>query len=73
MMYKFICTIPDSHKEYTGVRSIEMEVAQDATRDEMCEAFEQFLQASGYSFREGEHIGYEWEDGCLEKAQNQDL
>lgn len=49
-MIKFVYETPEIHKEYTGVKSIVMEVEAEASRDEMLEAYESFLRAIGYSF-----------------------
>lgn len=47
-MIKFVYETPEIHKEYTGVKSIVMEVEAEASRDEMLEAYESFLRAIGY-------------------------
>jgi hypothetical protein len=49
-MIKFVMEVPEIHKEFTGVKSIVMEVQDEASRDEMLEAYESFLRAIGYSF-----------------------
>jgi hypothetical protein len=49
-MIKFVMEVPEIHKEFTGVKSIVMEVQDEASRDEMLEAYESFLKAVGYSF-----------------------
>lgn len=49
-MIKFVYEVPEIHKEFTGVKSIVMEVQDEASRDEMLEAYESFLRAIGYSF-----------------------
>jgi hypothetical protein len=49
-MIKFVYETPEIHKEFTGVKSIVMEVQDEASRDEMLEAYESFLRAIGYSF-----------------------
>lgn len=49
-MIKLVYETPEIHKEYTGVKSIVMEVEAEASRDEMLEAYESFLRAIGYHF-----------------------
>jgi len=49
-MIKFVYETPESHKEFTGVKSIVMETQDEATLTEMLEAYESFLHAIGYSF-----------------------
>jgi hypothetical protein len=49
-MIKFVYETPEIHKEFTGVKSIVVEVQDEASRDEMLEAYESFLRAIGYSF-----------------------
>ena len=49
-MIKFVYEVPEIHKEFTGVKSIVMEIEDEASRDEMLEAYESFLKAVGYSF-----------------------
>jgi len=36
-------------------------IHEDSTLNEVCEAFEGFLLALGYSFPEGAHLGFEYE------------
>jgi hypothetical protein len=49
-MIKFVYEVPEIHKEFTGVKSIVMEVQDEASRDEMLEAYESFLKSIGYHF-----------------------
>ena len=49
-MIKFIMEVPEIHKEFTGVKSIVMEVQDEASRDEMLDAYASFLRVIGYSF-----------------------
>jgi len=49
-MIKFVYEVPETHKEFTGVKSIVMEVQDESSRDEMLEAYESFLRAVGYHF-----------------------
>lgn len=48
-MIKFINETPDMHKEFTGILNIEMTISDEASLQEMLEAFESFLKASGYT------------------------
>ena len=41
----------DIHKPYTGINRVEIMVQDEATLDELLEAFEKFALASGYSFK----------------------
>lgn len=49
-MIKFVYETPEVHKEFTGVKSIVMEVEVESSLDEVLEAYEKFLLAVGYSF-----------------------
>lgn len=40
----------DIHESYTGINKIEFTVNDEATLDELLEAFEKFALASGYHF-----------------------
>jgi hypothetical protein len=46
----FSCITSEGHRPYTGVDKITIEVNEDATTSEMCEAFTAFLRACGYVF-----------------------
>lgn len=48
-MIKLINETADMHKPYTAVRNIEIELDDEASLDEMLDAFKRFLQASGYT------------------------
>jgi len=61
-MIKFIYETPEIHKEFTGIKSIVMEVEAESSRDEMLEAYESFLRAIGY------HI-----DGHIDVVNEDDL
>lgn len=43
---------PDFHKEYTGQRKITFEIKDEATLDEMLEAYTDFLKGIGYQIPE---------------------
>ena len=49
-MIKFVYEVPEIHKPYTGVKSIVMELEEEASLTEMLEAYESFLKAVGYNF-----------------------
>jgi hypothetical protein len=53
MMHKFICETADSHKQYTAVENIEFVLHEDASLDEMCDAFTSYLKAVGYQIKDG--------------------
>ena len=48
-MYKLIHTTPDIHKEYTAVEDVTITISDEASLDEMMQAFRQFLRATGYN------------------------
>jgi hypothetical protein len=41
---------------------VNVTVVEDSTLSQMCEAFEGFLLALGFSFPEGAHLGFEYDD-----------
>lgn len=41
---------------------IEHEIRGDASLDEVIDAFEQFLKGAGYHLKDGQHIGYEYDE-----------
>lgn len=47
-MYKFIYEQPEMHAEYSAVKNVVMEVADEASVFEMLEAFKEFLNGTGY-------------------------
>ena len=47
-MYKFIYEQPEMHAEYSAVKKVVMEVADEASVYEMLEAFKEFLNGTGY-------------------------
>ena len=47
-MYKFIYERPEEHAEYSAVKKVIMEVADEASVYEMLEAFKEFLNGTGY-------------------------
>lgn len=60
-MIKFVYEVPEKHKEYTAVKSIVIEVEDEASRDEMLDTFASFLRAVGYHF-----------DGTIDVVVNED-
>ena len=67
-MHKFICETADSHKQYTAVESIEFVLHEDASLDEMCEAFTSYLRAVGYHIKDGHILDIVPEDGYNEQG-----
>ena len=51
-MYKFAYERPDMHAEYSAVKSVVMEVDDEAGVDEMLTAFKEFLSGTGYPIRD---------------------
>lgn len=47
-MITFSNITPEDYQEYTAVRDITITCGQDASLDELLDAFKGFLQASGY-------------------------
>jgi len=52
----------EEHKPHTSVMCVNMHVADGASLDEMCQAFEDFIKGVGYQLPNGVHIGYEYEE-----------
>lgn len=48
-MIKLVYETPEIHKEFTGVKSFVMEIQEEASRDEMLDAYTSFLRAIGYT------------------------
>ena len=67
-MHKFVCTTENEHKPYTAVENIEFVVHQDATLDDMCDAFTSYLKAVGYPIKEGFVLDIVPEDGYSDKG-----
>ena len=42
--------------------TVEHSIRGDASLDEVIEAFEMFLKGAGYHLRDGQHIGYEYDE-----------
>ena len=58
-------------QEYEG-STVEHSIRGDASLDEVIEAFEMFLKGAGYHLRDGQHIGYEYdEEDYVDPAMNQ--
>lgn len=47
-MIKFVYETPESHKEYTSVKYVEMQCETESTLTEMLDAYKQFLQSVGF-------------------------
>ena len=48
-------------QEYDDHR-IEHEIRGDASLDDVVDAFEAFLKGAGYHLKDGQHIGYEYDE-----------
>ena len=48
-------------QEHEG-STVEHNIRGDASLDEVIEAFEMFLKGAGYHLRDGQHIGYEYDE-----------
>ena len=48
VMIRLVYNVPDEHTRHTAVRSVDINIADEATLTEMLEAYEQFLLACGY-------------------------
>ena len=49
-MIKLINEISDVYSQYTAIRNIEITISEEASLDEMLDAYAQFLRACGYAF-----------------------
>lgn len=49
-MIKLINEISDVYSQYTAIRNIEITISEEASLDEMLDAYAQFLRACGYTF-----------------------
>jgi hypothetical protein len=58
-VFRFIADLSNPTKPDHHVVNVEF---YGTTVEELCENFESFLKACGYSLPEGAHIGYEYED-----------
>ena len=52
---------------------IEHEIRGDATLDEVIDAFEQFLKGAGYHLKDGQHIGYEYDEDDSEYQSRKEM
>ena len=68
MPHKFICETADAHKEYTAVENIEFVLHEDASLDEMCDAFTAYLRAVGFHIKDGHILDIVPEDGYSEQG-----
>ena len=49
-MIKLVNEISDVYSQYTAIRNIEITISEEASLDEMLDAYAQFLRACGYTF-----------------------
>ena len=49
-------------QEYEDGQSVVHTIRGDASLDDVLEAFEYFLKGAGYHLKEGQHIGYEYDE-----------
>ena len=49
-MIKLVNEISDVYSQYTAIRNIEITISEEASLDEMLDAYAQFLRACGYNF-----------------------
>ena len=52
---------------------IEHEIRGDASLDEVIESFEQFLKGAGYYLKDGQHIGYEYDEDDSEYQSRKEM
>ena len=52
---------------------IEHEIRGDASLDEVIESFEQFLKGAGYHLKDGQHIGYEYDEDDSEYQMRKEM
>lgn len=50
-------------REYENGESVTFEIGGDIGKDDLVDQFESFMKALGYYFVEGEHLGYEYDEG----------
>ncbi len=55
-MVKLSYRTPDSHKEYTSMNSLEVEIETEATLSEMLDSYLMFLRAVGYNIPADSYI-----------------
>jgi len=49
ILITFKYQVPEAHEPYTAIRSLEVEIADEQTLDEMLDAYKSFLLATGYT------------------------
>ena len=59
-------------QEYDG-STVEHNIRGDATLDEVIDAFEMFLKGAGYHLRDGQHIGYEYDEEESEYQERKEM
>lgn len=52
MMIRLVKNVPEYHEEFTAVRSVDIQLHDEASLDDMLQAYEQFLKAIGYHWDE---------------------
>jgi hypothetical protein len=55
-MIKLIYETPESHKEFTGMHSCEIEIQDEASLEEMLDSYAAFLRAIGYQIPIGAYV-----------------
>jgi len=55
---------PEFHQEFTAARTIVHEIADEASRDEMLDAYVDFLKGIGYNVPEFSHLEFIDEKGA---------
>ena len=59
-------------QEYDDHR-IEHEIRGDASLDDVVDAFEAFLKGAGYHLKDGQHIGYEYDEEESEYQERKEM
>ena len=49
ILITFKYQVPEAHEPYTAIRSLEVEIADEQSLDEMLDAYKSFLLATGYT------------------------
>jgi hypothetical protein len=55
-MIKLLYETPDFHTKFTAIASCEMEIRDEASLDEMLDAYASFLRALGYVVPHGAYL-----------------
>ena len=70
-MIKLINETSDLNQPYTAISRITFEIVDDCNRDQLVEALEQFVRASGYYVAEGDVLDFTNENSELDDSKNQ--